>query len=770
MRVRDLRLTLPLAILAGLSLGCQKGSSPDNSQPQVTAFTAQPAQVAFGQSTTLAWNVDGDPKNLLLSDDLSGNPAQDVTGLRELAVNPVRRQTFTLDAGPGQDPARLTLAVKGLDLVAGHPGSTGNLDGPGAQARFFLPGAVTPDGQGGLYVADTDNHSIRRISAAGVVTTVAGKAGESGADDGPAAQARFNLPEGLVLDAAGNLLIADTWNQTIRRLSPDGMVSTVAGAAGDEQTLDGAGGAARFAAPCALARDPAGVLYIAESQGNCIRRMTADGVVTTLAGRAGYSGFRNGTGAEAEFNGPVALAVDAAGNLIVADSRNQLIRRVTPAGQVTTLAGLPEEAGSEDGPLATATFGRPSGVAVDAAGAIYVSDADNCTLRRISPQGQVATVAGAASERGQSDGPGAAARFSEPLGLAADAGGNLFVADSGNASIRRLDRAGLVTTVAGSGFRQGFGDGRGAAATFGLITAAAVDGQGNTYLADQSFAVIRKVTPAGVVSTVAGRVGEPGSADGPAAQAQFTFVSAMAVAADGTLYLADAAGPSIRKLSADGMVSTLAGSVDGDYLSGLVDGQGAAAQFMNPSGLALDAAGNLYVADLTAVRRVTPAGLVTTIAGTADAGHLDGTGAAARFQGLAGLACDAQGTLYLSEGLGNCIRRVTAGGVATTLAGDPDQDAGFADGTGVEARFKLPAGLAVDAQGSLYVADYGNGLVRKVSPAGAVTTVAGQFGQRGIGPGPLPGTLAGPSALAFTPAGDLMLALDHCLLQVTRPD
>jgi hypothetical protein len=312
-----------------------------------------------------------------------------------------------------------------------------------------LPEDVAFDAAGNTYIADTFNHTIRKVTTGGVVTTLAGLSGTSGGADGVGSAARFDTPRGLVLDAAGNLYVADTFNGTIRKITPAGVVSTLAGLAGSTGGTDGTGSAARFGGPTGLAIDPAGNLYVADPPIKTIRKVTPAGVVTTLAGLAGSIGSTDGTGSAARFNQPYALALDTAGNLYVADGgSNATLRKLSPAGVVTTLAGLAGSFGSADGSGSAARFGDPRGIAVDAADNIYVSDRSNHNIRKVTLAGDVTTLAGLALSPGNADGTGTAARFNRPLGLAIDAAGNIHVADSVNQAIRKITPAGVVTTVA----------------------------------------------------------------------------------------------------------------------------------------------------------------------------------------------------------------------------------------------------------------------------------------------------------------------------------
>ncbi|MCL2011704.1 MAG: NHL repeat-containing protein [Cystobacterineae bacterium] len=323
-------------------------------------------------------------------------------------------------------------------------GTRGHADELGAAARFYYPEGLAMDAAGNLYVADNGNERIRKISPEGEVSTLAGT-GASGLVSGPGNVAQFSSPKGLALDAAGNLYVADSNNHRIRKISPEGAVSNFAGGGITGPLgggfVNGQGAEARFYYPEGLAIDAAGNLYVADTDNHRIRKISPQGVVSTFAG-GGLSGsigggFANGQGTEARFRYPQGLAIDAEGNLYVADSGNHRIRKISPEGEVASFAGngMP---GYADGPGHTAHFHSPRGLVLDTAGNLYVADSWHNRIRKISPGREVSTLAGERISGGYANGPGHRALFSSPRGMAINAEGNLYVADSNNHRIRKI--------------------------------------------------------------------------------------------------------------------------------------------------------------------------------------------------------------------------------------------------------------------------------------------------------------------------------------------
>lgn len=327
-----------------------------------------------------------------------------------------------------------------VSTFAGQASNSGSADGTASAALFNGPRGVAVDTSGQIFVADTFNHTIRKISPGGSVTTWAGAAGAAGSADGPAGSARFNSPAGLAIDSSGNLYVADMMNHTIRKIGADGAVTTLAGSPGNGGTADGAGSSARFQEPVGVAVDANGNIYVADSGNSAIRKITAGGVVSTVAGVAGETGHNDGSASDARFDGPYGVAVDRLGNIYVADTFNHTIRRITSGGNVSTFAGQVGQSGSADGFGTGAQFSGPAGIAVDSAGSVYVTETANHLLRIISSSSLVSTAAGSAGNDGSTDGSGTGARFGGPSGVAIGPASTAYVADTVNNTVRKLTR------------------------------------------------------------------------------------------------------------------------------------------------------------------------------------------------------------------------------------------------------------------------------------------------------------------------------------------
>lgn len=649
-----------------------------------------------------------------------------------------------------------------------------SLPSNGAQALTQAidgPGAIVLDGGGGYYVASAVQNWIYRVAANGTLTLIAGSARGFGGDGGPATAARLSGPLGLALDGAGNLYIADYFNNRIRKVTSSGTISTVVGTG--TVGFGGDGGpatAAQLNSPYGLAMDAAGNLYIADTGNNRIRKVTASGTISTVAG-TGIGDFAGdgGVATAAKLNFPIGAAFDSTGNLYIADQGNNRIRKVTPGGVISTVAGNGTAGLDGDGgPATSAQLYTLSGVAADGAGNIYIADSTANRIRKVTPDGVISTLAGSGKlfDPGGFGGDGqlaTSARIFSPAGLAVDTGGNVYFADSGNNRVRKITPGGVISTVAGNGIVGYAGDGGPAtSAQISIARDITFDTSGNLYIADRSNNRIRKVTPGGVISTVAGNGTAGFSGDGQLAiSGQLSGPTGVAVDAAGNLYIVDAENLRIRKVTTSGIMSTVAGTgVPG--ASGGDGGPAVNAQFITPYSVVVDAAGNLYISEnfIARIRKVTPAGVISTFAGTGTAGFSGdgGPAASAQLNSPWGMALDAAGNLYIADSRNNVIRKVTPAGVISTVAGNGRPDFAGDGGPATAAALNFPAGVAVDAAGNLYIAD--SLRIRKVTN-GVISTFAGNGTSGYSGEGDL--ATASPVsgiALAVDGTGNVYFATD----------
>ena len=645
-----------------------------------------------------------------------------------------------------------------LHVVSGVPtvktlAGYGNIhyrDGVGTEAAFQNPYGVAIISDGRIVVADTYNHCIRLVTAQGAVTTLAGT-DTSGYADGAGAAARFHHPFGVAVLPNGNIAVTDYNNNRIRIVTLDGVVNTLAGDGGSCGFADGTGISAKFCYPYGVAVLPNNDIVVTDIGGNRIRKVTPGGVVSTLAG-SGSIGFADGTTTNAIFRYPSGIAVLSNGDVVVADSGNHCIRLVSN-GFVSTLAGSCGSSGYVDGAVQTARFNNPYGVAVLPNGDVAVADFLNNRIRIVAHNGTVTTLAGSSDFYASpfADGTSETAKFNGPHGVAILANGSIVVADRENHRIRLVAPSGAVTTLAGCESIE-YADGVGIAARFRNSTGVAAFTNGNIIAADSLNHRIRLVMPTGAVSTLAGS-GTYGWADGPLTTAQFKQPQGLSVFPDGRIVVADTGNNRIRVVTPDGIVTTLAGSN-----MGFADGAGASASFHAPRGVAILLNGSIVVADTdnNRIRIVTLDGNVTTLAGGDSSGFADGATTSARFNYPSGVAILPNGNIVVADTYNSRIRLVTPDGVVTTLAGGSNY--GFADGIGTSARFNYPGGVAVLPNGNMIVADTDNNRIRIVTLDGVVTTLAGGGGS-GFADGLTTNAMFNsPMGITILPNGNIVVA------------
>jgi len=635
------------------------------------------------------------------------------------------------------------------------------------------PNRVLVDSTGNVYF--TAGNCVFKASGTSVLLIAGNSRPGFAGDGGAAVSAQLNTPAGMAMDKAGNLYVADTFNNRVRVITPGGIINTFAGngLTGGVGAIGDGGPAtqAQLYMPTGVALDSSGNLYIADTAHNMIREVTTGGIITTITGDilAGYSGDTY-LALNAELNHPADVALDSNGNIYISDTGNALIRRITSDGVINTFAGsstLMSYAG--DGGLATlAGLIEPCGIALDSANNLFIAERQDSRIRMVDGvKVTISTVVGTGAVGFAGDG-GAASKavLNQPAGIAVDSAGNLYIADFENYRIRKAvsrGGSGAISTIVGSGGLSYSGDGGQAAkAQLNQPQSVAADAAGNLYIADTANHVVRKVTAAGAISTLAGNgTAGFGGDGGVGTSAQLNAPQGLALDGAGNLYIADTGNARVRKVTAAGTISTYAGSGTAGF-----GGDGAAAssaQLNIPIGLAVDSGGNLYIADYgnNVVRKVAPGGTISTVAGTGLQSY-GGDGGVATKAGLHGpqaVAVDGGGNLYIADSQNNRVRLVTPAGNIATVAGT-----GLPGYTGdghlaTVAQIVSPSGVVVDSSGGVYITD-SSSLVRKFFVGGPISTIAGNGSQGYSGDGGVAtgAQLNAPMGLAIGSSGAVYVA------------
>ena len=772
-----------------------------------------------------------------------------------------------------------TIAGNGEPFYSGDGGAAPNAD-------VNSPQGVAVDGFGNIYIAEGDNQRVRKVDTQGIITTVAGDGDQAYAGDGGAAtNASLDHPFAVSVDFSGNLFIADTWNHRIRKVDTNGIITTVAG--DGDQAYAGDGAAATNASlnyPGGVSVDFAGNLFIADTENNRIRKVGTNGIITTVAGNgeADYSGD-GGAATNGSLNNPQSVAVDGFGNLYIADSYNTRIRKVDNNGIITTIAGNGIKGYAGDGGASTnASINEADGVGVDVSGNLYIADTPNSRIRKVwlyggnpaltlinvgassaggysviitSPYGSVTSAVATLTVQappiitvqpvsqkvtaGSNSLFSVAVAGSGPFGyswyisntnliqsetnstlalsdvstnetgeymvvvtnayggvtsqvatltvglpptVSTPPGGQTNLAGTNVTFSVVVDGTGpfsyqwqfngtnlpndIITTVAGSGVKGFAGDGDAATnASLDYPTGVAFDAAGNLYIADTDNERIRKVDTNGIITTVAGNGTAAYAGDGQAAtNANLHYPWDLVLDTAGNLYFADTYNSRIRKVATNGIITTVAGN--GTAAFGGDGGAATNASLNYPYGVALDAAGTLYISDgnNNRIRKVDVKGIISTVAGggyEADGKVGDGsTAAGAVLYNPSQIAFDSAGDLYIADSSDNRIRKVGANGIITTVAGNGAEGSAGDGDDATNASFDYPTGVALDGYGDLYIADYSNNRVREVNTNGIINTIAGGGtaypGNGGAATNAnIGGLYSGPQRVALDAAGNL---------------
>jgi uncharacterized repeat protein (TIGR02543 family) len=597
--------------------------------------------------------------------------------------------------------------------------------------------------------------------AQSVITSILGEV--PGYPNGtPALSVSLNLPSGVASDGKGNVYVSLRGAHQVVRIDPSGILYLVAGTgAQGSQGGSGDGGpatAATLSIPLALTFDTSGNLYIADAGSNRIRMIDTNGIIHTYAGNGNnINSGDGGLAINASLNTPSAICFDGSGNLLIADTGNDNIRKVSPQGIITKVAGTGNPAfDGPNGTLATAAFSSPTGIAVDPLGNIYVADSGNQRVRLLATNGVTSVIAGNGTKGSFGDGRQATtAELNNPGALLFDSAGNLYIADIGNDRVRRITSNGVIANYAGSGTVGAGGDGGYAIAANINLQSIAIDPQNNLIIADGANYRVRFVTASnGFINTIGGN-------------GLIAYNPTNLISNGSKVYFSDSSANRIREFN----VSSGAASIgivagNGQETFDAADDTAITARLDAPRGLFMDSAGNIYFADFQnqAVRKVTPEGALVTLAGNAT--NIDtGDGAlatAAQLSGPVDVAfANGSGNLYILEQSGARIRVILPNGNINTYAGTGTPGVPSSPtGTALSQPVNSPQGMTIDSSGALYIADTGNNLIRKITTDGNIATVAGTTGSGYTGDGgpALSATLRNPTGVAVDTFGNIFIA------------
>jgi sugar lactone lactonase YvrE len=610
----------------------------------------------------------------------------------------------------------------------GDAGYSGD-NGPAISATLNFPAGLCVDKNENLFVSDRNNHRVRMINSEGIITTVAGTGvPEYGGDGGPAISAQLNFPSDLVCDDSGELFISDRSNSRIRKVDSEGIISTYAGVG-----VAGFGGdfgratEAMLKFPFGIAMDKKGNLFIADRGNNRIRKVTSQGLITTVAGDGShfFSGDY-GPAERASLAFPTDVSIDEKGSLYISDRNNNRIRKVDSMGIITTFMGTGQREYNGDNEIAPETsLSLPFSTAIDSDRNLLVVDRSHFLVRKVSLMTQqVTTTAGNGKSLFRGDGgPGRGANLATPSGITVDDEGNIIFSDKMNSRLRKIDKNGIINTFAGTG-REGYEGNGGQAIKASLFLPDMItrDKRGNIYIISPQGRswIVRRITKDGVISLYAGNAVQGYSGNGgPASEASFHTLKDVAVDNNGNVYLADYINQNIRKIDLDGIISTVAE----ENWKLIKDEE------IHPNGIAIDDEGNVFVSDSgsSKIRKIDVQGNVSVYAGNGDFKDSGDGGPAinAGIRSPGGLAFSPDGELFIAEETTHRIRKINKDGVISLVAGTGLPGFSGEGGPAIDAQLKSPYRMVFDKEGNLYFTDRENNRVRKIDKAGNITTLAG---------------------------------------------
>ncbi len=754
----------------------------------------------------------------------------------------------TLNAGATATPAPI------LTLTAGTGVSGVPTPGPAISSKLSNPRGIAIDSLGNLYIADTGDSVIEKVTPTGALSIIAGT-GISGVPvPGPAANSPLGHPSGMAVDTAGNLYIADTGYSAIEKITPDGVLSIVAGTGTRGTEISGPATSSPLGVPTGVAVDTSGNLYIADYLNTVVEKVTPDGVLSIAAGSGNFGMPSPGPAVSSPLGNPRGVALDPSGNLYIADSGYGVIERVTQAGVLSVVAGTGIRGTPTPGTATNSKLNNPYALTVDGAGNLYVADADNHVIVKVTSGGMLSIFAGTGIYGTPTPGTATGSKFASPNGVALDPSGNLFIADYDSAVVAGITLSGvlianlpqsgavggsfqpsvastgdgtttvtsatpgicsvasstvnfiaagtcrlishvatgpnysgadgaiqsftvargtpsvLLSIIAGTGTQGTTVPGPATSSMLGGPNGVAVDSSGNLYIADYFNHVVQKVTPTGLLSIVVGNGTQGAPTPGSATSSMLSNAQSVAVDAAGNLYIADSDNAVVEKVTPSGILSIVAGTgVPGAPTSG----DATHSMLRYPADVAVDSSGNLYIADYSnyVIEKVTPAGNLSIVAGTGNYGTPSpGSATSSRLNGPSGVAVDATGNLYIADSGNALVDKVDPSGALSIVAGNGTSGAPT-PGVGIGSMLGYPEGLAVDPSGNLYIADFFNHVIEKLSPAGMLSIVAGTGTSGPPTPGPIGNSmLSGPNGLAVDATGNLYIAdYDNAVVEKITP-
>ena len=595
---------------------------------------------------------------------------------------------------------------------------------PATLAQLCSPDGVAVDAAGNILFCDASNNKVRKISSSGVISDVAGTgAAVYSGDGGPATAACFNSPQNIAIDYHGNIFIGETGVGVVRKINPAGIISTVAGSTTGGMYTDGAPATSvPLGYLSGICVDAHGALYISLQSEGVVRKVDTFGIINTIAGNYGYTyDGDNVPATDAALNYPSDLKFNSLGQLLIADMYDDRVRMVDTFGIIHTvyydsMAGYSVS---------------PGWLTVDASNNIFISDFNYANgIIKVTTSGLVTKFAGNGSYGFSGDGsPATDAGLAGAQGIGFDNAGNLVIADNGNNRIRKVSTDGIIHTIAG-GSVAGYGDG-GMALSAELYGPGWVtkDASGNLYIADIDASRVRKVDATGIISTFAGTgIGGSTGDGGPANAAQIYYPQSIDFDQSGNLFICDAGENVIRKVNTSGIISTVAGTAGTAGSTG--DGGPASLSLLNiPVNLKVDQHNRIFICDRSnrKIRMIDTTGIITTIAGNGTAGNTGdgGPATAAEITSPHGIDFDAAGNLYFADASNCVIRKITPSGIISTVAGTGSFGFSGDGGPATAAQFAFPCAIAIDPSGNIFVSDENNSCIRKIDASGIIHTVIG---------------------------------------------